>query len=82
MTTEQTHGHEIMALVAKHPGGIAVQALAEIVGAEFGAAARFHTCSAENMTLPELLAFLDERDKVRLHDNMVFPGGAPACNHG
>lgn len=80
--TEQIHGHEIMALVARHPGGIAVEALAETVGAEFGAAARFHTCSAENMTLPELLIFLDERDKVQLWDNMVLPGGSPACDHG
>ncbi len=71
-----------MALVTKHPEGIAVQALADIVGAEFGAAARFHTCSAENMTLPELLTFLDERDKVQLRDSLVFPGGSPACDHG
>ena len=48
---------------------------------EFGTDARFFTCSAENMPLPELLTFLSERDKVQLRDNLVFPGGSPACSH-
>ena len=81
MTTEQIHGHEIMALVAKHPEGSAVAALADIVAHEFGDGAKFFTCSAENMSLPELLSFLGERDKVQFRDNLVFPGGSPACEH-
>ena len=55
--------------------------LTDIVAHEFGTDARFFTCSAENMRLPELLTFLAERDKVQLRDNLVFPGGSPACNH-
>ena len=81
MTTEQIHGHEIMALVAKYPEGIATGKLTDIVAGEFGDGARFFTCSAENMSLPELLAFLGERDKVQLRDGLVFPGGSPACSH-
>lgn len=81
MTTDQIHGHEIMALVAKYPEGLAQGMLADIVAQEFGADTRFFTCSAENMSLPELLAFLCERDKVRLRDNLVFPGGSPTCSH-
>ena len=81
MTTEQIHGHEIMALVAKYPEGIATGTLTDIVAGEFGTGARFFTCSAENMSLPELLAFLGERDKVQLRDGRVFPGGSPACEH-
>ena len=81
MTTEQIHGHDIMALVAKYPEGIATGALTDIVAGEFGTGARFFTCSEENMSLPELLAFLGERDKVQLRDGLVFPGGSPACEH-
>ena len=81
MTTEQIHGHEIIELVAKYPEGIAAGTLADIVAGEFGTAAQFFTCSAENMSLPELLAFLAERDKVQLRDGLVFPGGSPACSH-
>ena len=81
MTTEQIHGHEIIELVGKYPEGIATGALADIVAGEFGTGARFFTCSAENMSLPELLAFLGEREKVQLRDGLVFPGGSPACSH-
>jgi probable metal-binding protein len=82
MTTEQIHGHEIMELVAKYPEGIPVATLTDIVAHDFGTGTRFFTCSAEGMTLPELLTFLVERDKVQLRDNLVFSGGAPACcNH-
>jgi len=81
MTTEQIHGHEIIELVAKYPEGIATGTLTDIVAGEFGTGARFFTCSAENMALPELLEFLGERDKVHLRDDLVFPGGSPACNH-
>jgi len=81
MTTEQIHGHEIMALVAKYPEGIATSTLTDIVAGEFGTGARFFTCSAENMSLPGLLKFLAERDKVQLRDGLVFPGGSPACEH-
>lgn len=81
MATEQIHGHEIIGIVDKYPNGIPAETLADMVTHEFGAGSRFFTCSAENMSLPELLAFLSERDKVQLRDNMVFPGGSPACNH-
>lgn len=70
-----------MELVAKYPEGIPVATLTDIVAHDFGTDARFFTCSAENMLFPELLAFLIERDKFQLRDNLIFPGGSPACNH-
>ena len=81
MTTEQLHRHEIIELVAKYPEGIATWTLADIVAGEFGTGARSFTCSAESMSLPELLTFLGEREKVQLRDGLVFPGGSPACEH-
>ena len=53
-----------MALVAKYPEGIATGTLTDKVAQEFGADARFFTCSAENLSLQELVTFLGERDKV------------------
>ena len=81
MTTGQIHGHEIIELVVKYPEGIAAATLADIAAHKFGPGARFFTCSAENMSLPELLTFLGERDKSPLRDGLVFPGGSPACSH-
>lgn len=70
-----------MALVAESPAGIALTELTEKVVREYGAEARFYTCSAENMSFDELLIFLGERDKVRILEGRVLTGGAPACNH-
>jgi len=81
MATNQIHGHEIMELVAKYPDGIEVATLTDIVAHEFGTGARFFTCSAEGMSISELLTFLTERDKFQLRDSLVFPGVSPACNH-
>ncbi|MEI6036091.1 MAG: YecH family metal-binding protein [Verrucomicrobiae bacterium] len=81
MTTNQVHGHEIMSLVAKYPEGIEVATLSDIVEHEFGSGTRFFTCSAEGMTLQELMTILVERGKFQLRDNRLFPGDAPACNH-
>jgi len=33
------------------------------------------------MDLDGLLHFLEDRDKVRITSGVVFPGGAPACEH-
>lgn len=75
------HGHEVIALVADRPEGIALDELAGLVTGRFGTAVTFHTCCAEGMDLGELLAFLEARDKVRVADGKAFPGGAPPCDH-
>ena len=40
------HGHDIIELVSKHPGGIRLGQLTEIVGERCGRNVTFHTCSA------------------------------------
>lgn len=77
----QIHGHEVIEMVSCFPGGIAREELAATLVDRFGAEARFHTCSADGMDLDGLLEFLEARDKVRLADGVVFPGGSPACSH-
>lgn len=75
------HGHEIIEIVSAHPDGIRPSQLMEIVSGRFGRMATFHTCSAAGMDLDELLHFLEARDKVRITGGVVYPGGAPACEH-
>ena len=81
MTTEQTHGHEILDLIAAHPDGIATEHLTTLATEKFGAGALYHTCSSEGMNLSSLLAFLRERDKIELRDGLILPGGSPVCDH-
>ena len=81
MESNQIHGHEVIDVVSQHPEGISVDRLAETVANLFGADARFFTCSAESMSLHELLSFLAERDKIQLRDDLVLPGSSAACDH-
>ena len=81
MTTQQVHGHEIIGMVDAHPEGISTEDLTRMAAEKFGADVRFFTCSAEDMDLPSLLAFLGERDKIQLREGLIIPGGSPACNH-
>jgi probable metal-binding protein len=59
----QIHGHEVIALMADTPGAFTRESLAAAIVERFGADARFHTCSADNMTAPELISFLEQRGK-------------------
>jgi probable metal-binding protein len=81
--TEATavHGHEIIDLVSQYPDGIRLSQLMEVVVERFGRFVTFHTGSAMGMDLDGLLRFLEARDKVRITSGVVFPGGAPACEH-
>lgn len=75
------HGYGIIDLVANYPEGIQLSQLMEIVSECYGRSVTFHTCSAMGMDLDDLLAFLEDRDKVRIVAGVVHPGGAPACEH-
>ena len=81
MEPNQIHGHEVIDIVCNHPEGISLASLSEAVQRQFGPNASFFTCSAEDMSLGELLSFLADRDKVELRGDLVLPGGSKACNH-
>ena len=53
----------------------------ELVGERYGRHVTVHTCSAMGVDLDGLLAFLEDRDKVRIKSGVVYPGGSPACEH-
>lgn len=63
-TTESIHGHEVIELIVTTEPAISRAALAREVSRRFGPEARFHTCSAEGLTLDGLLAFLMARGKI------------------
>ena len=53
---------------------------AAIIG-KFGAAARFHTCSAENMDASELIEFLAQHGKFADGAGGFSINSAKVCNH-
>jgi probable metal-binding protein len=58
-----------------------IQTLAADIIAKFGSDARFYTCSAENMTAEELIAFLESRGKLLRRDGGFQTSIDVMCQH-
>jgi len=63
--TNQIHGHDVMEMMTASNQSYSKGSLKEAIIGKFGSEARFHTCSAENMTAEELIEFLAQRGKFK-----------------
>ena len=61
--TNQVHGHDVIEMMLSSRELYSKDSLTAAIIARFGAATRFHTCSADNMTAAELIEFLAARGK-------------------
>lgn len=61
--SEQIHGHEVMRMMVDSGRSFTKESLRDAIVDRFGSSARFHTCSAENLTADELIEFLAARGK-------------------
>jgi len=76
------HGHEVMHMMMESDTAYTVASLREAIVARFGATARFHTCSAENMTADEVIEFLAARGKFTPVGEGFTTAPDRMCNHG
>ena len=78
---ESIHGHDVIDMIqqAGHPFSRAE--LIAAIAARFGASARFHTCSAENLSADGLLEFLSARGKFVGSDSALAIDPAKLCQH-
>ncbi len=60
---ESIHGHEVMQMMIDSSESFTKESLETAIISKFGTDARFHTCSAENLTPRELVDFLESRGK-------------------
>jgi probable metal-binding protein len=60
---EQIHGHEVMQMMLQSGKPYTRTSLLKDIVAKFGPDARFHTCSAENLTAEGLIDFLQSKGK-------------------
>lgn len=82
MADSQTvHGHEIIHLIRDASPALTWEQLRTEAERRFGAEARFHTCSAEGMTLGELLEFLLIRGKVIQQEGRLHAVMSNVCSH-
>ena len=78
---ESFHGHEVMRMIVSAQEPYSRKQLSAAVETEFGQNARFHTCSAQSMTLDELLHFLSERGKLTEVNGLLNVAREDICNH-
>jgi probable metal-binding protein len=60
------HGHEVLQMMIASGQSYTVATLEAAITARFGREARFHTCSEENLSVAELVAFLQKKANLLL----------------
>jgi probable metal-binding protein len=78
---EQIHGHEVMQMMIEGGKAYTKETLRPAIIERFGADARFYTCSAENMTPDELIAFLGSRGKFGAAGEGFSTATDKVCDH-
>ncbi|MCP5716208.1 YecH family protein [Klebsiella pneumoniae] len=75
------HGHDVLNMMIESGERYTKESLVEAIHARFGEAARFHTCSASEMTAAELVAFLAARGKFIPEADGFSTHESKICRH-
>ena len=75
------HGHEVMQMMLESGQPYTENSLKEAIIQRFGADARFHTCSAENMDAEQLIGFLANKGKFIPASNGFITEEKRICQH-
>ena len=78
---ESIHGHEVLNMMIASGESYSTESLVAAIESRFGESARFHTCSAENMTAAELVAFLEKKGKFVPVDTGFTTAESKICRH-
>lgn len=78
---ESIHGHEVLNMMIASGESYTKESLVLAIENRFGESARFHTCSAENMTAAELVAFLEKKGKFVPVDAGFTTAESKICRH-
>ncbi|HCR3984702.1 TPA: YecH family protein [Kluyvera ascorbata] len=78
---DSIHGHEVLNMMIASGEQYSVESLEAAIHARFGEQARFHTCSAENMTAGELVAFLRNKGKFIPLESGFTTEESKICRH-
>lgn len=78
---ESIHGHDVMHMVADSGRTFTQDELIAEIEVRFGVSARFHTCSAEDMTAAQLVDFLKARGKFSGPPEAMGIDPASICQH-
>jgi probable metal-binding protein len=80
--TDTVHGHAVLEMLLSAERPMTRAELGAAAASAYGPDARYHTCSAEGMTLDELLQFLLTREKIDEDDGVLAAHRDRMCVHG
>ncbi|HDX5342560.1 YecH family metal-binding protein [Citrobacter sedlakii] len=75
------HGHEVLNMMIASGEPYSTASLEAAIKNRFGEQARFHTCSASDMTAGELVAFLAAKGKFVAKDDGFSTHESKICRH-
>jgi probable metal-binding protein len=75
------HGHEVLDFIAESRQALAQSEWVAAIEAEFGPDARYHTCSAENLSAAGLVEFLVARGKLAGDATALALDASQICHH-
>ena len=75
------HGHEVLQMMLASGECWTAASLEAAIHRRFGAEARFHTCSAENLSAAELVAFLQKKGKFIAAEEGFNTHESKICRH-
>jgi probable metal-binding protein len=79
--TQRIHGHEVMKMMLATGKDYSRETLKADILATFGLDARFHTCSADNMTADDIITFLDGKGKFVTQGSGFSTAPDKICAH-
>jgi probable metal-binding protein len=77
----QFHGHDVLDFMIASGETYTRTTLAGAMHAKFGSGARYHTCSADNMTAEQLIEFLVSRGKFQGGEDGFTVATDRVCQH-
>ncbi|CAA0209652.1 Uncharacterised protein [Klebsiella oxytoca] len=78
---QSIHGHEVLQMMIDSGETYTVATLEAAIVVHFGKEARFHTCSAENLSAEELVAFLQKKGKFIAAEEGFNTHESKICRH-
>lgn len=78
---DSIHGHDVLNMMIESREQYSNASLEAAIKARFGEHARFHTCSAADMTAAELVAFLAAKGKFIAKDDGFSTHESKICRH-
>lgn len=75
------HGHEVLHMMLNSGESYTTEGLIAAIETRFGADARFHTCSAADMSAAKLVEFLAHKGKFIPQDAGFTTAASKICQH-